>query len=93
MLLGREAGNIFIYSSLPSLQPLARGEGTSKEEPGPPESPAEQALEELGKPSSPLASPTSAPDSAALAVFLPWLQHTEAFPLPNQSNLGCSFSP
>lgn len=89
MLLGREAGNIFIYSSLPSLQPLAREEGTSKEEPGPPESPAEQALEELGKPSSPLASPTSAPDSAALAVF----QHTEAFPLVNQSTLGCSFNP
>lgn len=85
MILGREAGNIFIYSSPPSLPPLARGElllCTSKGEPGPPESPAEQALEELGKPGSPLASPASAPDSAALVVSC---QDTETSPsLPNQ---------
>lgn len=84
MILGREAGNIFIYSSPPSLPPLARGElllCTSKGEPGPPESPAEQALEELGKPGSPLASPASAPDSAALVVSC---QDTEASPLPDQ---------
>lgn len=88
MILGREAGNIFIYSSPPSLPPLARGElllCTSKGEPGPPESPAEQALEELGKPGSPLASPASAPDSAALVVSC---QDTEASPLPNQSTLA-----
>lgn len=85
MILGREAGNIFIYSSPPSLPPLARGElllCTSKGEPGPPESPAEQALEELGKPGSPLASPASAPDSAALVVSC---QDTETSPsLPDQ---------
>lgn len=28
------------------------------------------------------------PSSTALAVFLPWFQHTETFPLPNQSSLA-----